>query len=301
MKRIKLIVLALIAASALSGAMAASSQAVTQCMRVAEQGTGNWSNATCTEKAGTQPKEYVLVNEPGLSLGAGIMCAEVIEANTGNYSNSQCTNKVTGNFIKVYERPHWWIQGKQLKQGSKQIKLQLKGIAVLKSEISGIGPVTIECNTGISEGATIDGYGINQGQGKGRISFTSCRSNVCTPAEPIVTKQTKAHLATISGHQSKYVELFEPTEGEVFTTLKLGVLCGTLNVTGSVAAEILPGGENELQEGELVFPEAPIKSILHEGREVTPGLFLGLVEAKFAAAFGARLDEGGKFGVFGGN
>jgi hypothetical protein len=300
MKRIGLLMLALAAACAISGA-AASTSLASFCVRASEPNKGNWTNATCTEKTAGQQTNWVKIQSFSNEISPGIWCAEVAEANTGNWTNSQCTTAGTGNFIKAYERPDWYLNGSQLKQGSRQIKLQLKGTAVLKSELAGLGPVTVECNGGLSEGATIDGYGNNQGQGKGRITFTSCTSTVCPVAEPIVTKQTKAHLVTFKGQQTKYAELFEPTEGEVFTTLKFAGVCSlAVNVTGKVAAEIVPK-EKEQQEGALIFPETAISSVVHEGQEVTPGLFLGLKEAKFSSYFGARLETNERFGVFGSN
>ncbi len=300
MKRIGVIALALAAACAISGA-AASTSLASFCVRASEPNTGNWTNATCTEKTAEQQKNWIKIQSFSRELSAGIWCAEVTEANTGNWTNSLCTTAGAGNFIKAYERPDWYVNGSQLKQGSRQIKLQLKGTAVFKTELTGFGPITIECNGIASEGATIDGYGNNQGQSKGRMTVTSCKSAVCPTAEPIVTKQLKAHLVTFNGQQTKYAELFEPTEGEVFATLKFGGACLlAVNVTGDIAAEIVPK-EKEVQELALIFPEIPISRVIHEGQEVKQGLFLGPKEAKFGGYFGARLATNEKFGVFGSN
>jgi hypothetical protein len=114
-----------------------------------------------------------------------------------------------------------------------------------------------------------------------------------------VTNQTKSHLVTYSGGQTKYADLFEPTQGNVFTLLKLGGVCAmSLNVTGSVAAEVLPA-EVEGQEGLLNFPAEPIKTVFLEQQAKTIGLMLGTKEAKFGAGFGARLETNETYGVFG--
>lgn len=198
--------------------------------------------------------------------------------------------------------PYWRVNTLRLETGTKQIKLQNKGQLVLKSEV-GTTPITITCNSSISEASTIGGNRTNQGQDKGHITYTSCSDSVtnCTPVEPITTKETKSYLA-LAATQTKIVDVFEPTEGETFTTITLKggtcLLAGPHEVKGSVAAEIIPAGV-ENQEGLIVFPSTPIKKVKHEGTEITlPALMLGPKEATFSGIYGARLVSGEKFGAF---
>jgi len=193
--------------------------------------------------------------------------------------------------------PYWHSNGIKMTQSTVQTELQNKGNAVLKSEVTGVGPVTIECGVAVSEGATVEGNGNGQGQGKGRIKFSSCASTSCPVAEPINTSQTKSHLVTYKGGQTKYALLFEPTQGTVFTVIKLGGACAmALNVVGSVAAEILPV-ESESQNGLLVFPPTPIPKVFLEQQEKTVGLTLGPKAAVFSATFGVKATT--QFGVYG--
>jgi hypothetical protein len=290
----------LAAMGAVSGTTASISMA-NVCVRVEEQNTGSWTNATCTEKKAGEPKNWILIQEETLYLGSGQWCARVESGEPSLYKDPQCISKSeNGGFIKVYERPTWYVSGNQLKQGTRQIKLQVKGVAILKSVVAGKA-LKIECKNAVSEGSTIEGNGLGQGQGKGRITFTSCASETCPPHEPIITNQTKAHLGTSTGSQSKYVELFEPTQGENFTEIKLGGAClVTVAAKGTVAAEVIPG-EAEGQEGLLNFPEPPIEKVNLEGQEKKVGLKLGAEPAKFSGTFGARLETKEVFGVFGSN
>lgn len=204
--------------------------------------------------------------------------------------------------------PYWHVASSRLGQGQvRQLKLQLKGTAVLSASFSAESKVTVVCNSSVSEGATIEGQGERQGQGKGRITFTSCKvtkpTSGCTVVEPITTAQVKSHLVTYAGTQAKYAELFEPTEGKTYVTLKFvgsgcGVVVGSQPVTGTVAAEVLPV-EKESQEGLLNFPAEPLTKVFLEGEEKKPGLFLGGHETVFNAAYGARLATGEQWGVFG--
>jgi hypothetical protein len=310
MKRITLIALALATVCAVSGVVTSSSLAARTCYRVLAPGAGSWQKPNCTE-ASSGHGEYVWVKKLTQQEVHNIWCAETTISGEGLWADSQCS--VLGppfNFIRVYGPPKWNVNGAQLKQGVKQIKLQLKGKAVLKSEVSNI-KLTLECNTGAAEGAAIEGNGNGQGQDKGRITFEQCQLSEptnCKVEEPIKTVQTKSYLATTSGRQQKIVDVFEPQQGTIFTELKFKTEGGCLipkpdPVRGSVAAEVLPV-EAEGQEGLLNFPATPITTILFEEQEKTIGLKLGSEEAgkpaTFAAAFGTRLNEGGTFGTFGG-
>jgi hypothetical protein len=201
--------------------------------------------------------------------------------------------------------PFWHVNGTKFTKGSKQNTLQNKMPVVLSSEI-GTVPVKVVCTVSESEGATIEGNGNNQGQDKGRLKFTSCTVNVskCMVIEPIVTSLTKSHLVTFKGSQTKYADLLEPSEGTFFATVKITKeteacsVAAVLEVKGSVAAEVYPK-EHETKEGLLNFPSIPIGTVFLEGVEKNPGLFVGLKEARFSAAYGSKLVTGETFGVFG--
>jgi len=192
--------------------------------------------------------------------------------------------------------PFWHVGGSKFESGTRQIKLQSKGSLVLKSTV-----LEIECKNSISEGATIEGSTTTQGQGKGRVSYSSCsvlKPTACTVAQPIVTNPLKAHLAE-SSTQTNYVELFEPGQGSVFVVLNLsGCTLKEVGVTGSIAAELIPT-KVEGQEGLVVFPSTPISKVKLEGVEKTPKLETVGIAATFTGAYGARLATfPEKFGVF---
>lgn len=200
--------------------------------------------------------------------------------------------------------PFWHVHGTRL-SGTRQNKLQNKGNARLLSEI-GTTKVEITCTESASEGATIESNGTQgQGQDKGRIKYSGCSINIpnCVVSEPITTNPTKSHLVTYKSAQSKYADLVEPTEGIVFTTVKIiknteaCTVASVLEVKGSVAAEVYPK-ELETKQGLLNFPETTITPIFLEGAEKKPGLFLGSKEAKLSAAYGSTLVTGETFGVF---
>lgn len=199
--------------------------------------------------------------------------------------------------------PFWHVGGKKLAQGERrQIKLQTKGAAVLKTP--GLS-VEVECKNSISEGATIEGSKETQGQGKGRVTYSSCavlKPASCSVAEPITTKQLKSYLAN-ANTQTKMVSVFEPTEGSLFVTLKFSAGCppavaGERGVNGSVAAELIPA-EAEGQEGLVVFPKESITTVKHEGVEKKLRLEAIGLTSTFSAVYGARLATFPEtFGVF---
>lgn len=301
MRRIWLLMLTLTAVCAFSG-VAASTSMAGRCLRVEEPGTGNWSDSLCTKSL--SGGQYIQAT-PITDLGQHQWCAEVEETGTGNYGDSQCTKKEpNGHFVKVYvQGPFWHVNGTQLKQGIRQVKLQLKGTSFLKTTASG-EKLEIACKNAVSEGATIEGQGSFQGQDKGRLAFTQCKfvkPATCEIVEPITTNQTKSYLAfNPNSNQQKFVDVFEPQQGTTFVTLKFGKkLCLTLAsapVSGSAAAEIIPV-EKEGQEGLMNFPEEPITSVLHEGEVKKVGLKV-LEAATFSGAFGARLETNEPWGVF---
>lgn len=195
--------------------------------------------------------------------------------------------------------PFWHVNGSKFETGTRQIKLQIKGVAVLKSPGAGL---EVECKNSISEGATIEGSKETQGQGKGRVSYSSCKvlkPTVCTVVEPIVTNPLKSHLAT-AATQSGIVELFEPGQGTVFVVLHF-TSCGAITeagVNGSIAAEVNPS-KVEGQEGQVVFPSPSVAKVKLEGVEKEPKLTSIGFAATFTGAYTARLATfPEKFGVF---
>jgi hypothetical protein len=196
--------------------------------------------------------------------------------------------------------PYWRVNGARLETGARQLKLQNKGVLKLITEV-GKPAIEIECNRSVSEGGTIEGNGTNQGQDKGRITYTSCTTNAtgCTVVEPITTVGTKSYLAN-AATQTGIVDVFEPTEGTTFVTITLKGTCivaGKYAVTGKVAAETIPV-EKEAQEGILNFPSAAVTTVKHEGTEKSVGLSFGGAPARFIGVYGARLATNEVYGVF---
>ena len=202
--------------------------------------------------------------------------------------------------------PYWHVGGLRLESGSKSLKLQAKGTIVLSAQLADIAQIVVECANSRSEGATIEGNGGGQGQGKGRLIFTQCKSNWphnCRIVEPVTTSQLKLHLGTDSG-QSKYAVLYEPTEGQLFLWYRLGnregetcLVAGEEPVGGTAAAEVAPP-EIEGQEMLLFFPKEPVSTVFLGEEERKVELLYGENQMKFSASYGARLDNGEKFGVF---
>jgi hypothetical protein len=199
--------------------------------------------------------------------------------------------------------PVYHVSGKKVGQETKQVKLQNKGNIVLNAKVAG-GEITISCTNSVTEGAAIE----SANQGKGVIIIRSCKVDKpvnCTVAEPVKTVQMKSRLAiNPSNKQAKFVNYFEAQQGTTLATLKFsgagcGIILGSQPVKGSIAAEILPI-ESETQEGLLNFPEIPITEVeLSQGQKTKIGLTFGNEPAVFAAAYGSRLDNGERLGVFG--
>jgi|GEM_PF-1977885 len=196
--------------------------------------------------------------------------------------------------------PYWHVGGSRLEKGIRQVKLQVKGFAVLKVPAISL---TVTCKNAISEGATIEGNGLNQGQDKGRLAFTQCITSIvgCNVAEPVVTNPIQSFLAN-AATQTHIVDVFQEAQGPLAVVTLVGAPCGAFagpnEVTGSLAAEIVPTGV-EVQELLLAFPEPAITKIKHEGIERTVGLKFSALTATFSAAFGARLATfPEKFGAF---
>ncbi len=203
--------------------------------------------------------------------------------------------------------PFWHVNGKKLASGeTKQLKLQNKGPITLKLP----GTLEIVCQRSISEGATIEGSTVTQGQDKGRTIYSSCAVPVPTGekckvvGDQIKTNQTKSYLAEAET-QTKIVDVFEPTQGSTFSVFRLengpGGTCPfkELGVAGSAVAEMIPSGV-EGQEGLMVFPSTAILKVKHEGTAVTlPSLKTVGVVSTFSAVYGVRLATfPEKFGVF---
>jgi hypothetical protein len=207
------------------------------------------------------------------------------------------------------EGPYWRVNGSRLGQGvAKQVKLQAKGVTVLKWKLAAGVATTIECHRSESEGATIEGQGNFQGQDKGRIFFEQCKTVFnppkpeCAVEEPIRTNQIKSYLAyNPNSKQQKFIDVFEPQQGNVFVVIHfVGKLCPVTeaSVAGAVAGELIPI-EKEGQEGLLNFPETAITTIEHEHQRRIIGLKLDLEPFVFSDAYGARLATNELWGVFG--
>jgi hypothetical protein len=308
MKRLALLVAALAALCAASGVTASVSMAEL-CVRTDEQNKGSWTNPTCTEKVKGQEANWIKIQQyvqPKAQQGQ--WCAEVEKGEPGIYKDEFCKNTegTEKKYIGVYERPDWFVNGTQLKQGTKQIKLQLKGHAILSVATNPV--LEIKCGGSISEGSTIEGNGVHQGQGKGRLNFSSCTTSIvgCETTLPtLTTNQVKAYLATAKT-QTKMVEVFQPTEGEKFIEFKLKGKCGVIPTEvfnpakGSVAAEIIPA-RVEQKELLLNFPSTAITEVDHEGETVRPGLTFAGTASVFSGAYGLMLASGEPFGAFGEN
>jgi hypothetical protein len=222
--------------------------------------------------------------------------------------NQACTEPGAGGFTTVKLKARWTVAGEPLETGSKAIKLQIKGIAKLSAPTLGTGLI-VECSKSASEGSDIEGRGTQSSQDKGRISYSTCKTNVkeCNVAEPITTRQTKSHLALTESNQTKTlraVDVFEPTSGNTFTELKLsgtgcGLLAGNQPIDGSVGAELRPEEGEEVKEGQLIFPEEAIKNYFSENTETNEiKLTIGAsnAPATFSAGYGAQLESGETFG-----
>lgn len=198
--------------------------------------------------------------------------------------------------------PYWHVNGLKLEMNTKQIKMQLKGAFVLKAAAS---MLEIVCKKGVSEGTTIEGNVLTQGQGKGRLAFSQCvvpELPSCTVAEPITTNPLKSYLAT-AGTQTQDVDVFEPGQGTVLFTIFFNKGCGPFfggefGAAGVIAAEIIPS-EVETHEALVVFPSKPIGQVKREGIETKlPEVKMIGVQATISAAFGARLQSGEQFGAY---
>ncbi len=313
MKRMRLMMMTLFAVLAVSGVVTSSAAANFCGISVGNKGNFNRrtpDNPTgpCELPVGLGTGKYIIVVPQGVVISPTELCIETGEANMGNYNNAQCTGAEVPNsrWTKIYSAgARWRTEGVSLKQGTKQLKLQLKGKAVLTAKPAVGEPFVIECKNSISEGAAIEGNGVGAGQDKGRLTFTQCATSIetCKVAEPITTNQTKSYLAYSKQAQSKIIDIFEPQQGSKYVEVKLSGKCGALSiganpVSGKVAAEVIPAN-SEGQEGMLNWPATPIKEAIHEGEEVK-GLELKLatLSSTFVATYGARLATGERYGAF---
>jgi|SRR6267154_1909220 len=212
--------------------------------------------------------------------------------------------------------PFWHVGGSKFSQGTRQLELQNKGNLVLKGELA-LVKVEVECETSLSEGATIEGSGQQKpGQGKGRLKFEKCivktagKTEPCKALVPIKTNQTKLILGTSNeGVQRKYVDIFEPQQGTKFAEITFVnnittcPFAGTFPLTGAVAAEMAPT-ESEALEGSLIFPETAIKAVQvfsqvsGQPEERGTGLFFGAKAANFKVTYKGKLVTNEIWGVF---
>jgi hypothetical protein len=302
MKRIGLLGLALIAASALGGTTASTSQAV--CFQTAEENVGEWVNPNCTGLVGA--REFIRVKAWTRNEGGGVFCVETTELK-GNKTLPNCSVPTTaGRYIRAFGRLVWVGRQQNLAPNiGRPIRQRLKGKARLS--IPSL-PFTIECKASESENSSIENQGkTHQGQDKGRFTDKECTTSVaeCKVAEPITTNQTKSYLA-VAYNQAKVlkaVDVFTPTKGKVLAEIKFsakgcGVLAGTEPIDGSVAAEVEPE-EAEAKENLFVFPEMAFNAVTTESGEEKVGLTVGGLESTLSATYGAELESGEEFGVGG--
>jgi hypothetical protein len=306
MKRLGLLAAALLATCAFSGVAASSSMAL--CLQVDEPGTGDFTNSECTTKG---VGEWVWVKQEVTYLGNNVWCAETTFAGEGNYTDGTCQKKVANsNFELVIQPtyPSWKIQGKRIgPQEKRQMKI-IAGPTTLRGTIVSESS-KISCQKAVVENAYIEGNGTTgAGQdGSTGITFTEC-TNVgpanCTITEPIKTTQLKSHLVTYGEGQGKVGDLFEPSQGTEFASIRFhGALCpkgivepASFPVKGSVAAELKPKTQKQEQEpleaviGEIAFPEQSISKVKLEGQTVEPKLSIGAnPSAVFVGKFEAQL------------
>ncbi len=235
--------------------------------------------------------------ECGESATTAAISANFILLNFTNQEESIGTNE-PGSGVG----PYWHVNGSRFESGSKQLKLQQKGPIALKAPST----LELECNGGVSEGATLEGNGTGQGQAKGRLTFTSCKvltpaENKCILVEPITTNPLKSYLAQ-AATQTGIVEVFEPGQGTVIAALHFvengKCVFKEAGAGGTITAKIIPTGV-EHQEGLLAFPSIAITKVKHEGIETTlPSLKLVGAAATFSGAYGSRLQSNELFGAF---
>jgi hypothetical protein len=201
--------------------------------------------------------------------------------------------------------PFWHVAGAKLAQGTaKQVKTQAKLAPILNMKTA-LGELTMICHNSYSEGKAIENSS-TQGQDKGRVVFEQCKvtSTIagCTEvSQPIITNQLKSFLAfNPNNKQQKFVDVFEPQQGNTFVVLHFNKGCffENVEVSGAVAAEIVPI-EKESQELLLDFPESPITTIVHGQQERKIGLTFAGEPMILDSVYGARLATNQPWGVFG--
>jgi hypothetical protein len=303
MKYIRLAVLALAVASVLSG-MGASTATAYRCSKAEAPNTAKWADTMCNGTT-SQTGAYVRTIHITRALGNNQYCAEVYTNEVGSHIDRGCVTPGRGLYIRIISAQRYQMTGNALEKGAKAIKLQLKGTATLT--VPNL-PITIECQSSLSEGADIEGQGKNSGRDKGHIAFKECKTSIakCTVV-PFTTNQTKSRLALSESNQGKVlkdVDVFEPAEGLVLLEFKLesdcGVLAGKYLVDGTMAAEL--GPENtEVKEGLWSFPSEPITTVYGENEEEEVGLKTSgsKTPTTLKATYGAKLESGEEFGVGG--
>jgi hypothetical protein len=203
--------------------------------------------------------------------------------------------------------PYWHLNTHRLEKFSWPALISA-GPTELTAKVLSI-PITIKCASATVEGAEIVGNGTNQGLDvASSIAFEKCTIATpkgCVVAQPIKTVAVKSSLVTYDS--GKIGDLYEPTKGTEFVTIKIGdesktntcSLKAEYPVKGSIAATVSPEG-SEAKVGELGFPTTAIKQVKTEGgAPTTVGLEIGEKNpANFSGKFEVEMALGERFGAF---
>ena|ERR1700730_7367440 len=201
------------------------------------------------------------------------------------------------------EGPYWRVNGTRLEKGAKNTSIKGQTFTT-KTTIAGAS-VEIKCETAKGKSSTIEGNGINQGKGASTLLFENCTEATpkgCVSSKAIETVGLDWSVGIIAIPTFPYIIAYAilfPQEGETLASVTIsGCLAeGKYPITGSVAAEIIPEGE-EVKEATILFPEPATTQIKLEGQLHKVGLVMGGGTATLAGKLGMSLVSGEKFGVF---
>ena len=262
-KRLKVLLVSLLAVFAVSAVASASASAT--CLQVVEAKTGNWENNICTI-TGTS-KEFIKVIKLETWLAPGQWCAKVEEAATGNYETNKCeaaTKKAGSAFIKVISTPEPY---QFLKGGASIAGKEFKGVQQGNSILRGTG-VEIVCTSGTSEGKFATNTSMVE---KVKVIFKGCTSagGTCSvksikplgAAGEIITEVLKGVIGEQTGAGAGGDEVALDLEPEtnaehVFVEIEGAAACLALTkVKNAIIGEVFSPIDEEKVEGELKFKE----------------------------------------------
>lgn len=253
MSRIRLIMLSLLAVSAV-GAVASASASATICVKTAVAGKGNFDSSCVTNEAPTA-NQYIKITKLEKRLAAGEWCAKVAEAGKGEFEKNTCEGAAgTKEFIKVLApEPQWRTAGFFNLNTFAETRL-VTSTNVLAAGVTSTfklaGAVKIECKKVKNTGTLIGG---NPGTDISLVYFEECSVEGKTVAEcgakglkPLaaanageVIVAVKTVLVFRKGASESFTEALDAfvAEGEsanknLFVEFELtGTNCGTLNGT----------------------------------------------------------------------